>query len=951
MSRFALRVTIGVAFLFAVLPQAPGQDKPPADAKGKEPRAASAVPGEDYREFFKKPETAIEFWEAMKFEIEVGKFDLAAQHLKGLLAKKPADKDLLYMKDQKIGEYSGLTAILRLRNIKWSNDPATQEEAKKNVEQLITLTTEAIKRSLPSPELIAKHARNLAATEEERDYALRELYRAGPAAIPELLKALQETTGREHQKVLSALPLLNPDTVPPLAAALDGVSAELRIELIDVLERRRAASAAPFLWHLYGSAEQPEAVRRKATEALAYLLEIPAGNLPIAKAALTREANRYYDHQVKFPDPSRVVIWRWDAKQNKLVGLEVPPVTASQAEEYYGLLFAGQALEIDPTYLPAQVAYLSLVLDKSVEQSGIDKPLAGDVNRLLVTVNPDLVNAVLDRALSENRVRVIVAAARALGELAEARALRPVGGEQPALVRALNYANRRVQMAAANALLRIPQAAPIGAPRVVEVLRRAVAEPDGKAPKVLVGYANRDVSNAISDSLRKAGYDPVQAYSGRQAMLRLNEAADVDALLIYYALPDPGLPYLLGQLRADINVGRVPLLLVVPSETEESLRRERDRIDQELLLLARKRAVLRQERDRLEREAITASREQEVFLRRDLERIEAELRDAPRVKDEGLRQQRERAAAALRKEREARAASLRRERQRLDRELAVASPDQAAALRQARDRIDWDLLDVSRGHEDELRQERKRIDQALLSAPHDPEPSLRRFAENYRNVWVIPEPAALDSNQLKQALEARLDDVGNRPLTAAERTEYAEKSLHWLARIAEGEVAGYDARPAAKATLAVLSSAQLKDDALKDAIDAAGRLPAQVDDQRPQSALTAFLFQQNRPAALRARAARELVRNIQRHGVTLSEAEAQRLKDLALAPGMDATLQADLAVVVGSLRPNPRLTGERLRGFRPALPSGPVKEKPAEKPVEEKPKEKPEEKPPEKAGG
>src|SRR5439155_5314148 len=107
-SQLALRFSISVAFLLALLLQAPGQDKPPpADAKGKEQRAPSAVPGEDYREFFKKPETPIEFWEAMRFEIEVGKFDLAAGLLKGLVAKKPADKDLLYMRDQNIGQHSG----------------------------------------------------------------------------------------------------------------------------------------------------------------------------------------------------------------------------------------------------------------------------------------------------------------------------------------------------------------------------------------------------------------------------------------------------------------------------------------------------------------------------------------------------------------------------------------------------------------------------------------------------------------------------------------------------------------------------------------------------------------------------------------------------------------------------------------------------------------------------
>src|SRR5437870_3293811 len=48
---------------------------------------------DEYRIFFKRPETAIEFWSAIKFEMDLGKFDLAALHLKLLLEKDAKDVD------------------------------------------------------------------------------------------------------------------------------------------------------------------------------------------------------------------------------------------------------------------------------------------------------------------------------------------------------------------------------------------------------------------------------------------------------------------------------------------------------------------------------------------------------------------------------------------------------------------------------------------------------------------------------------------------------------------------------------------------------------------------------------------------------------------------------------------------------------------------------------------
>src|SRR5205823_6336101 len=137
--------------------------------------------------------------------------------------------------------------------------------------------------------------------------------------------------------------------------------------------------------------------------------------------------------------------------------------------------------------------------------------------------NPDLVNQVLERALTENRLPVVLGSVRALGALAETRAVRPTGRGEPALVRALAYPDRRVQMAAAEAILHIPAApSPAAAGRVVDVLRRAAAieaQPKAK-PTALVGFADDATADAVAKAAQDIGFDVVKVRSGNEALQR-----------------------------------------------------------------------------------------------------------------------------------------------------------------------------------------------------------------------------------------------------------------------------------------------------------------------------------------------------------------------------------------------------------------------------------------------
>jgi CheY-like chemotaxis protein len=539
--------------------------------------AAPAQPGDkerdldELRRLFKEPKSTADFWNRVQFEIDVGSYDLAARYLKAMVGKA-TDAELL-----DLYEKEGSIAFLKLRNVPmWSKDKKEQEEAAKNVETLIQRVTEAVRKKRADPVRIKGFIQALNATPEERDYAIRELHTSGAQAIPHLIDAIRGTTDPgERLTYLNALRRLGPETVPPMLAALSIPEEPLQLDLLDILRKNRSRQSreiVPHLWFLSASPTEPDAVRRAATDYLASVLDLPASRLPSAKTALTREAERYYRHEVNLGGTDAVPIWRWDGKTIVQGWPGKPLVTASQAEEYRGLYFARQALSLDPGYRPAQVVFLSLALDKAFpppSKPGVVTPppaISPDLKNLVSRASPELIVTVLERALDENRVPVILALVRNLGDRAEVIATRPAGRGHSPLTRALYVPDRRVQLAAAEATLQIPATtAPVPATRVVDILARTLAAAPGGAakPKVVVAYFAEEFRDKIADLVNKAGYEAIKFGTGREVLQRMNKAADIDLILADVDLPDPGLASFLAQLRADRNNAHVPVLLTI----------------------------------------------------------------------------------------------------------------------------------------------------------------------------------------------------------------------------------------------------------------------------------------------------------------------------------------------------------------------------------------------------
>lgn len=816
--RFHLGAVLVLMAVTATLAQDAEKDKD-KDKKAPEipvPAIEETRPGEEYRMFFKQPKTVAEFWSALKFEIDVGRYDLAAGLLHGLLALKPTDDELV-----KIHNKDGMNAFLKLRLIRpWVKAPPFSEapyeariaELKRNneapdriiqiqeerdqakkarddairanqqayqdVEELIQLATAAVKKHLSDPVRINRYIQHLKAGPEERLYALKQLYGSGALVVPYLMNDLRTARDEDRAAILDALTRLSSDVVPPMLAALDGDDRLLLIELIEVLVKRGAVEAVPHLWFLSASESYPPDVRRKAREALSIFLRETPSRLPPAKMALVREAERYYQHEVKFADPKAVPLWRWE---NNTVTMTTVPAT--KVEEYYAIKFANQALLLDPTYRPAQILLLSTVLDKTYEQTGLAAPLAQtapQVHQLVATSSPELINLVLDRALSERRTNVVIGAIRALGALADVRASRPTASGAPSLVRALNYPDRRVHFAAAEALLNIPgETTAQQSTRIVDILRRSLAaEPASKGvPRILVAFFQPDLTSRAADAVRGAGFDPVPVHTGRELMKRLNASADIDLILMEEALPDPGLANLMAQLRADRNAGLIPILL-------------------------------------------TTSRE------------------------------------------------------RLDR--------------------------------------------------------LQAWVAQYKNVTVLPTGFALDPNDLKLVLDRRIVDAGTPPLSEAEIKDYAERSVRYLARLSLGDPSGFDIRPTTDVVSNALRSGKLSPPGQLAAVEVLSHVPS----ARAQAELASVVLDERKETELitRLSAAAALVKHIQQHGLTLAKSVIDSLEALRQRPETDPNLRASVALVLGSLHPDPRTAGQRLLEFRPTIPPAqPLPEIPKDK--------------------
>jgi hypothetical protein len=173
---------------------------------------------------------------------------------------------------------------------------------------------------------------------------------------------------------------------------------------------------------------------------------------------------------------------------------------------------------------------------------------------------------------------------------------------------------------------------------------------------------------------------------------------------------------------------------------------------------------------------------------------------------------------------------------------------------------------------------------------------------------------------LSVEVKGLISDNTKPAITAQERADQAKSAIGYLARMASGELKGYDLRGADAALIKVLG-----DDALAES---AGAALSHRAGREVQTALASVVLNDGRPASLRAALASSLRAHLQRFGNQLAADQIQGIFKLSTSAA-DSALREQADLTAASLRADPAAIGNRLKGFTPSTaPAPPAKAEP-----------------------
>lgn len=938
---------------------------------------ASGVWGQDAV----RPKTATQVFGEARDLINAGSLEVAADLLRDFLALSPTQQDYLDLE----AKY-GPTTFLKLRTVpRWYDSAARDKEFKRDVlEKIVTASIAANEALLKNPNRIAKFVSNLSGPQEEYAFAVAELKRSGDAVVPQLIDTLRVDASPESRVgILRAITELGPEIVPGVLTAAIGISEEFKLPLLNALSKRPdflalAANAdtnvIPYLWYLSASPQgEPSALRDLAVIKLRELFAtVYDRRQPVDE--ITRSARPLYDRQAKFlagdPGRRRVRLWSWNSAEQKLT---MTDVSQSQAEETIGLRYLNWALERNAEYQPAIDLALAFATDRAVERAKFGALETADPNcfRLLALAPTATLVRLLEGALAENRTALALGLIQALGAksdpLVGSAEISPGGAPRPpALVKALDYPDPRVQLAAALALLEIPNARSGANARIVEVLKRAITVDPGSGTskgKALVADPNSVRGDQVGNLLQAIGYQVEVLGSGRELARRIDRTADFDLVLIDRHVVDPALVDLIPMIRGDANTARRPLFIVASAD-------DRTRVGLETLLARLAALIAATETVEIEVPEIPANRRE-----RPADENERNRKAAVELRDRRLKQIAEQRLGRL--QRLVESANI-RQSEELKRRLDLRLPQVTMAAVAAEFDLSpggapvfmrdfSQLTDLIRRQSDldfsvegvdttamvklvrqleavltpELTQKfnaiRTKLDDEALGLAMDKavdpatEAALRRLTAAYPGVAVIREP--FSRYGFEEDVATAMPDAAQRPRDPSEKAASAKAAVIALAKLAEGSIAGFDVRPATDALRAALAS----DDLAPSASAALARLAS----PEAQSDLVRVAANANRSPSIRVDAARAAIWNLQAFGKQISK---DVIGMAASATANDARLQSELAVLNSLLSGKPGDLTEALKAFKPSFQSpAAVKEttpKPDEKPGEKKDTEK-----------
>ncbi len=500
--------------------------------------------------------------------LNLNRAEFAKEYLKQFLALKPDPATLA-----KLQSRFGSALFLRL-----STTESLQPEGGAVADAVLQAASDRLRNAERLAALIDRLSDPDAAT---RRMALVELVKAGPVAVPPMISVLSDASrASEHQAVRAALVALGEVAVDPLIAALRASDDDLRVAVIEVLAQLDAKSAIPYLLsYVLAPTEKPglgapKGVDPRVSDAARQMITKVLGAVPSRDAALqflTRRLDEYLAGTAPgvVDQDNRVTVWMWDESQKVPLQQTMPADDAS-------FLAAAQAAharyQIDPARTDFQQMYLATSLEVAKRLTGYDRPLTQQVGPIfdeVSAVSPAVLEDVLTLALQRNMQGAAVAAIDLLGATANGELLKSSDGKPRLLAQSLVSPIRRVQFAAAQAIMSIDPSQPYpGCSYLPDVLGYLSAGSGRR--RVLIGDPRTTLAQTLAGFFNVLGFDADTQQTGRSLILQAQESPDYSLILIGDAMDHPRYREIVQTLRRDPRTADLPVGLMVRDVNEQS---------------------------------------------------------------------------------------------------------------------------------------------------------------------------------------------------------------------------------------------------------------------------------------------------------------------------------------------------------------------------------------------
>lgn len=517
------------------------------------PPAFAQAPGPEL--FATQPKTPEELWGAVDYLSRTGQHRQAVPYIEAFNKAEVGDAELLKLRDR-----FGPGSFLRL-----ADDPATKPYAQALSDRLVA----ASRRLQADPERIKSYIPALLASKEEQDYAVARLRESGAFAVPALVAEMHKygPTSPERERLVYNASRLDTSSVPAWIAVLDSPDASLARDAAHILGDLGDRRAVPFLTFPAASPESPAPVKLAAALAVEKLTGRPFEHQPKTPVqTLDDAAEALARHQYELPS-EQVLLWQWDDAR------DVPaPYLAKtvDVEGIFGGKLAGQALLLEPKNRRAQVVRLGFLLERAVDRVGYANFPAKDQATYaeVLAAGPEVLGDLLRGAIATDRPVLAAATAEALGKVADP-ALAAQGGRPHPLVEALSAPGRRLQLAAAKAIVDLGPTGPFpGSSRVVPTLARFLL--NGEKPRAVVVDGNPARAAQVAGALRGLGYEAEAETTGEAGFRAATQSADVELVLAAHdnAAGSWDVQDVLSTFRSDARTSLLPLYIYGPNDLE-----------------------------------------------------------------------------------------------------------------------------------------------------------------------------------------------------------------------------------------------------------------------------------------------------------------------------------------------------------------------------------------------